>query len=428
MIRPPLSRPPAPLVALVAAVGLTTSSVVLAAGRDLTDGGSTATRMRDVAPIEAVFEADPTIRDGAKGSLRWALGEAVDSGVPAAVRLGSGSYILDAGCRGRNPQAADDSNDLATDAAVGDLDSGDTGSDLVLVGDGATVMATCPDYRVFEHHGTGTLKLEGIVLRNGEAFAPFGQGRGGGILSEQGATVVLANSVLRDNLAESSGGAIYAAGDGAEVELRDSTLMGNVASTAGGGGAAVLGDLRVINSTIANNRAATHGAATADSIELRFATITDNTATEGTDGSQLGASQLSSAASVIVDGRGSIDSCDAERTETGGYNFGDDESCGFSTSLHDAVKAGPARLAALSAYSGHTFSRPPLPESPLRDVIPPRQCLGLGSRDQLGALRPSGRGCEVGSVEITPGLDLSGSTPAPAAGAATAAVVAAYTG
>ena len=427
MIGSPLTRIPVGLASLLAATGVTAGALAFSTGMGMVSGGHL--ELADVDPIEVVVNADPAAADGEDGSLRWAVAQAAESGVPAAVQLGSANYVLDAGCTGITESAKkDDDSDLAVDARVGDLDSGEGDADLVLMGSGATVSAKCAKSRVFEHHGTGTLKLDGVTLSEGKALGPFGQGRGGAILSEKGAKIVVVDSVLSTNTAASSGGAIYAAGEGTEVVLRESTLMGNTAEGSGGGGAAVLGDLRVVNSTIANNKAQTHGAVTSDVVELLFATVTNNSATKGVDGSQVGAYELVSAGSVIVDGVGSIETCDVERVESRGYNVGDDTSCGFDEATRDVVATSPTRLAALSTYDGRTFARPPLEGSLLRDAIPPASCLKLGRRDQLGASRPSGAGCEIGAVEITPGLDLSGGTPAPSAVAATAAVAATYTG
>lgn len=375
-----------PIVALGAGALLVSTS-------DLMWGSDGYERVPEFEEAAVVLKASPDAPDGTAGSLRWAIDQAGDDGIPTVIDLGGGVFVLD----GRCEKKEDDEN------AVGDLDTSADEQDLLIRGDGAQILQFCAERRVLHHRGTGTLKLSGVIVRLGEAVAPFGDGRGGGLLSDSGATVIVENSVFQDNSAESSGGALFISGSNARALIRNSSIVGNKAES-GGGGATVLGKLDVLNSTVANNKSGTHGAVTASDVSLIFATIADNTALDSVDGRQIGARKLESLASVVTGGSGTLKACDVEVTESMGWNFGDDRSCGFGSGTGDVDSLHTSQLGALTVYSGHTFSRPPALKSPVINVVPTSVCKAQAVGDQMGSERPSGAFCDAGAVELTLGM------------------------
>jgi hypothetical protein len=129
---------------------------------------------------------------------------------------------------------------------------------------------------------------------------------------------------------------------------------------------------------------------------------------------ELGASQLpfadfTSFASVVAlpvggpncgDGLGPLTNTVAE-----GYNFSDDDTCGF-TGTGDRQNAGSPQIGALAGNGGPTMTRLPAATSPLIDGVPLAQCKADGAStvttDQRGVTRPQGSGCDIGSVEVVP--------------------------
>ena len=86
-----------------------------------------------------------------------------------------------------------------------------------------------------------------------------------------------------------------------------------------------------------------------------------------------------------------------------GYNFSDDDLCGFKEPT-DRQDAGDPQLGPFGPNGGSTPTRVPQPESPLIDSIPPASCQIDGaagiSIDQRGVTRPQGPGCDIGAVEV----------------------------
>ena len=86
-----------------------------------------------------------------------------------------------------------------------------------------------------------------------------------------------------------------------------------------------------------------------------------------------------------------------------GYNFSDDATCGF-TGTGDRQSAGDPMVGPLADNGGPTPTRLPLTGSPLLDFIPLAACQSDGAAgittDQRSLVRPSGAGCEIGSVEV----------------------------
>ncbi|MDY6904728.1 MAG: choice-of-anchor D domain-containing protein [Thermodesulfobacteriota bacterium] len=99
-----------------------------------------------------------------------------------------------------------------------DLEIEGSGVNTVLDGNGADTVITTNGL-------TAASKLEGILIRNGQAV-------NGGGMNNIGSTLMLVNCVFTGNTAETYGGAIY--NDASDIYLINCTLADNMAGTAGG--------------------------------------------------------------------------------------------------------------------------------------------------------------------------------------------------
>ena len=189
----------------------------------------------------------------------------------------------------------------------------------------------------------------------------------------------------------------------AQIHIVDSTFSGNSATGAdgrGGGIHAITGEVRVDNSTISGNSAATSSGglftSTGDMF-LRHATVVGNSAPIA---SNLGTGEdLDTFASIIAGGLGAVDQCGIAGTSlTTAYNVGGDLSC-LLVGTGDQAGVGDPQLGPLADNGGPTLTMAPLPTSPAGGIVPAAACT-VFTVDQRGATRPAGVDCEAGSVEI----------------------------
>ena len=146
-------------------------------------------------------------------------------------------------------------------------------NDLTLIGPGANALAVdgAGLDRVFVHYGYGTLDLQQLTVRNGQAVVTGYHVTGGACIISNG-SVTLDNSTVSGCLAAGEGaygGGVTARG----VSLYASTLTGNTAlgshpdtftAAYGGGAMAYRGEAYLYESTVSGNRAThtltdTHG-------------------------------------------------------------------------------------------------------------------------------------------------------------------------
>ena len=99
---------------------------------------------------------------------------------------------------------------------------------------------------------------------------------------------------------------------------------------------------------------------------------------------------------------------DLNPTVSSGYNFSDDDTCGFTNvATGDRENAGDPGVGALADNGGPTQTMLPSSASPLLNFIPISAC-GSGdtlagfavTTDQRGITRRQETGCEIGSVEV----------------------------
>jgi hypothetical protein len=204
--------------------------------------------------------------------------------------------------------------------------------------------------------------------------------------------------------------------------LSGSTVSNNVGGGVGTAANAPNVSVTVVNSTIAGNSnggaSLGSGIFSGGSTTLVYATVVRNVA--GNFGN-IDSTTLESFGSVVAESQGT-GNCLA-KTTSHGYNFSDDDLCGF-TDPTDRQDAGDPHLGPLAANGGPTRTRLPEFGSPLIDVVPPPSCQSDGATgitvDQRGVTRPQGPGCDIGAVEVevpVPPVPPA-PTPAPAVSAA----------
>jgi CSLREA domain-containing protein len=207
--------------------------------------------------------------------------------------------------------------------------------------------------------GTAVQVVQSLLLENSAAST-------GGAIHAEGELILLGTTVAGNRATR--GGGIYLTGPGGTVD--GSTIARNVAS-ASGGGLEVRGELAIDASTVAGNRAGRGGgirrpaAASAD-VSVRGSIVSDNTAARGTD-------------------------CAAALVSLGG-NAGFARGCGLrSTADHTGIDP---RLRRLGAYGGPTPTMALRPDSPAVGAAG-----GCGEpADQRGA--PRDRRCDAGAYEL----------------------------
>jgi hypothetical protein len=366
------------LLRAIAVTGLVTSLLVLAGG----------------SPASAATFTVTTTADGGPGSLRDAFAQASASAEPNEVVLqADATYAL-------------------TDCGEGDLDY-TVNQPLTIVGNGAVIDQDCAGEGVIE--SDGDITVEDVTITGGDS-----PGLGGGISADT-ADVTLVRSTVRGNEASTGGGvgAIHAT-------LIDSTVSGNTASTAGG----VWADqtLTVTNSTVSGNEATTAGGGLAvvnTSITLLYGTIAGNTSPVGSNIQlQSGSDELVSFASVVAEPLGGGTNCDIDDgalTDSQGYNFSSEDSCGFGTGPGDQEAGGDPDLGTLAANGGPTQTRLPATGSPLLDAVDCAAAPESVTADQRGVSRPQNGRCDVGAVEV----EVAGAPSAPAPASPAAPVTAA---
>jgi len=267
------------------------------------------------------------------------------------------------------------------DATVSD--SGGLGkSALVTMGSGSSITLT-----------RSTITAGGAAVNAGDGSATVTDSSvtasSGGAISAKAGAIVTRSTV--------HGGAEAAVQTNGPAQITGSTISGG-----GGDGVNTSTDAVVVNSTITNNDGC--GIAAAGRVALAYATVTANAVKSCA--ANVRASSLTSFGSVVGAPPVSGTNCTATSTSTNGYNYDDDGTCGF-VGTGDHSRAGDSLLGALGAHRGSTQTRVPQIGSPLLDQIPAGKCGGPGAplptitTDQRGEVRPKGRACEIGAVEVS---------------------------
>jgi hypothetical protein len=94
-----------------------------------------------------------------------------------------------------------------------------------------------------------------------------------------------------------------------------------------------------------------------------------------------------------------VENCWVDSSDSQGFNFSDDDSCGFDDPNDNVADGNDPMLGALAHNGGPTETMLPLPGSPLIDAIQPvSEC--QVDVDQRGVSRPQIKGCDTGAVEV----------------------------
>ena len=269
---------------------------------------------------------------------------------------------------------------------------------LTIVGGGFTLHQTCAGKDLMDVSGGGSLTLDHVTLQDDGANGVTntasvtltdstlrGPGGDGISVTGAGATATVIRSLITDTANDG-----IAANAGATVSLVSSTVdQANNDGVFAIGGGSVTVQNSTITASIGDGIATVGGGG----VTLVYATIVENNA-----GNVFHTGTLGSFGSVVALA-GSGVNCSGGANSSQGYNFSDDGSCGF-TSTGDRSNAGNPAEGALTGNGGPTPTRAPDPGSPLLDAIPLGACASGITVDQRGFPRPSGRGCDVGAVEI----------------------------
>ena len=363
---------------------------------------------------------DPTIPDGDLGSLRVLLENSDATGCTTVTLEPGATYELD----------HDD----------GDID---IYADMVIEGNGATIRQTRQGSRVLDTEFSLTLRQ--VTITGGREVDDAG-----GLRSDNfEETLTIIDSTFVDNAAEGDGGAFEADGD---VTVIASTFNGNCSEDTGGAADFSGESSTVVNSTFTDNTSPEDGALDLDGelLTIVYSTIVANSHVENVDCGIVATAQeepepaeaddedvevaqggepanisisvsrqeqqLRSFGTVValpIGGPNCADDDDPEKgplpnTDSAGYNFSDDATCGFEDPT-DQQDAGDPALGALGPNGGPTETMVPDATSPLLNAIPIDAC-GDGDEfagfavttDQRGVTRPQETGCEIGSVEVEP--------------------------
>ncbi len=357
---------------------------------------------------------------------------------PDTVVVPAGTYLLS--IAGRNEHAN----------ATGDLD---ITSDLTISGAGAAasvVEATVsfvdfrPVDRVVHVLAGADAKISGLTIQGGAvASTPFGGGEvfGGGI--ENGGSLELIDSVVRDNFAgvgagisnsgtltlirstirSNDGGGPDGGGggginNGGSATLIDSTVSGNSLGSppgiSNGNGISNIGVLTLVGSTVSGNGGSPGGGIfNASSVTLTNSTSSGNegggiinlafssaatltmsnaTLADGFSNSEIGDT-------VTVYSKNSIISTCSGVLTSQGYNLIQSSSgCTISGELVGNVVGADPLLGPLADNGGRTETRVLLSGSPAIDGGSP-DC-PPPANDQRGFARPQGAACDIGAFEV----------------------------
>jgi CSLREA domain-containing protein len=267
----------------------------------------------------------------------------------------------------------------------------------------------------------GTAVVTGSTLNGNKAA----RSPGGGIANY--GPLTLLHDTLHGNQAAYGGAleAAYAGTPGRQV-VTDSSLTGNTA-LAGGAIDDGTDTLYVTASTLAGNSADLGGAIEVQGaafVYLRNSTLTGNSARPGaggavdtyacgggvvsystiagnTSGLNLPCSNLTVTGSIIAASAPGPNCAGAAPHESAGYNLDTGVSCAFAKPT-DLTAADP-QLAPLAANGGPTPTQVPADGSPAINHGGTR-ATGCPATDQRGVSRPQGPACDIGAVEVQPGV------------------------
>ncbi|MCU0268831.1 MAG: hypothetical protein MUF83_09300 [Acidimicrobiales bacterium] len=235
--------------------------------------------------------------------------------------------------------------------------------------------------------GTGINSRDGAVTLTGSTIVSTVVDDGQAVNTSSGDITVTESEIAVGDRAVNSG-------SGAIIVLRSSVIgTGDQTGTGVNDGE---GPISVVNSTVTGWLG---DGVDANEVNLVYATVVDNGLDESAN---VSARQLNSFGSVLA---GAADDCAVEVVDSAGYNFSDDDTCGWAAT-GDTENGGDPGLGALADNGGPARTFLPQSGSPLIDAIPTADCQDDGAAgittDERGLPRPAQNGCDIGAVEVQP--------------------------
>lgn len=287
-------------------------------------------------------------------------------------------------------------------------------SAITIEGNGHTLSGGSR-FRIFSVDG-GALTINNLTLTKGRVAA---NAKGGALMVQNGGQVTINDSRFSENVAK-EGGAIWMSTANTRVTVNNSNFINNSAENLGVGGAIDMSDGRLVissssfirnsataaggaiatwrpgevvinNSTFSGNRAETGGAVHSGGapVILTHVTMVDNFAADGAALHSIdiypGRIRLRNSIVQSVD-PGRFVNCSGQPMAESLGNLVNDDSCGTSTG------ADPA----LGELTGEPAWHPLAPGSPAINAAHAAYC---PEKDQAGAARPQGGGCDIGAIE-----------------------------
>lgn len=363
----------------------------------------------------------------------------------ALVTLNGATFTGNSASAGGGGLATSGDVDVTGSTFSDNHDTGDSGGGIRVFSDVGTTTITDSTFTgntttgwggAFEQEVQGDLALPTshyVLNVSGSTFTGNeADSDGGGALdTEDPAAISIEQSTLADN-SGGWGGAVGTFGSVTMLTADASTFSGNTSGLDGGAvhvsGALMEGALpsdgstaSFVNSTITGNTEGAFGAVSVEgAVSLNQVTLINNTSlgqaqSEPTaanarggsvgalavtgDAASVAAFTFASRNSVVAQPHGAQNCTSFDSpTDDGGYNFSDDDSCGFAAATDNVKTPNDPVLGPLANNGGPTETLLPLTGSPLLDAIPPASC---GSNvDQRGVTRPQGSGCDIGAVEV----------------------------
>ncbi len=301
-----------------------------------------------------------------------------------SIALSYGVYLL-------NPPVSGPSSTVEPqqegDAISGDLDIRD---DVAIYGLSAenTVLQANGFDRLFEVHSDGALYLEKTMLTGGR---PLNSAEGGGIYNNGGDVTLKHVSIIGNG--SPTGGGIT---NGGTMLISESSVTGNTAD-GNGGGIQNLAQLELRNVTLSGNRARKGGGIEAGqgSARLENVTLTGNVASSSGGGISASGDGVVAVNSIIAGNDAPAGPACSSAFRSEGHNLIDSlQDCSVLGDTGSNIVGENAELRALDLNSASTFSQTPVADSRAIDSGTCRLEI-----DQRGMARPSGNGCDIGSIE-----------------------------
>ena len=249
---------------------------------------------------------------------------------------------------------------------------------------------------------TGAMTLRRSSLSGNQALSPTGAAGGGGIYNA--GTLTMTETTVAGGTATQGGGMLNAG----VMRVESSTISGNTGVF--GGGVRNTGSGSMDNATITNNGGVGgggHGGGLSDegTFSLYHVTISHN-ATPGLGGGLVKISGSGLVANSIISNNtaGGVGPDCAGTPVLSGVNLVTSVS-GCFYSVTPPLLGNPL-LGPLANNGGSTFTRALLAGSPAKDAAALSWCLSGQTRgvDQRDVTRPQGPECDLGAVEMAPGI------------------------